>query len=1554
MGKRDDQLDQEEADFALLVAQALTGTADEFAASVAGATELVAARFSVSRIARMWGNRTRTLVRRLLGTAETAAVAAAEDTGTTLPEGWDDLPGRYDDGTLPEGIGQYVTTTEHLLRAVGDRLSEVARRELAAGLDAGEDIDQLRDRLRVAFARDGAQLGPAREQRVAQTEASRAWNTATLAAARAVTGPDRPVVKQWVTRHDAKVRASHKAVDGQIRLLAEPFSVAGVPMQTPGDPTAPAAQVCNCRCRLAVAPEMQAAAFKAKGRPRPEVLESEDNRVTTNRSTFHGTQGRPGYRRLHPSGGRAKKNRKTQHANGGWLGSDRFTEDQHRRELRWYTGSGYRDINDGLRTGEYQEFRRDELLHAVAAINDLINIQDPTTEDTTLYRKAENLRQDFSVGDEFHDRGFLSTSAREEPVSVRQSPDDPNYTFYKITVPAGAQMVSVDAVGGGGEEEEFILPPGTKFRVKRVVSSGDPAVPPTYELEVINAVNASAYGTPPAPLAQIRAAADGSFQDRITWRPEDIVVDRRASAAVTASAGEHNGAMIALVPAVQDAERLALTAPGAELASELHLTLFYLGEAADWDEEQRADLISRLQSRAPDIHEVVAGRAFGANQWNANGEDPCWVWSVSDDPDRPQHAPTLETARWAATYSLEEMHRQPAIPTQHSPWQPHVCAAYSSSPSLLNAMNQRLGPVTFDRLRVAFAGQYTDIPLGPAPEAPVTNDAEAEALSAMKPRPWHNPDDTALVYENLETGDGRVFRPRALYWGAGPWPLQYADEMLGAHQGAELAGAIFTLERDGDRIPGTGVLYPNRPAGADALTLLEEKAPLGVSVDLDDVSVEFVNRVITEDGGEEDGVVIFAAALPRASVLRLRDGSYSLTASATSGWISAGASLAHTGSYGTILTGPGGRVEASAVTRAFSHLGLRDTGARVTAAAGDPNDEENGTVVHRESSGDLLMRVTRARVRGATLVSMPAYDTARIVLVDDPSPELAASTGDEADEDLAAGGGPSAAHLQVVAFVKSSASPVGARMVSRALGMKMETARGHLARAAKAGRIVRLAPGLYVGPQHKSDEELEASASGQLDLPVEEDRDRPWDGDEAKARLLDAATVDGTVDPDRLAAGFLWRDDDADPATAGAYRLPFADVIDGELRIVAAGVYAVAAALQGARGGVDIPEADADAAKGRVESLYGRLADTFDDPSIIPPWMNDDGDHHDDEDDDGEETAAMKNLVASAWAAMQDLPPMPAAWFREPTPEELPPDSGGVHYANGRVYGWVAQRGVPHAAYPGRNLTIEKLAREGLDFSHFLRARFQLDDGSTVKVGAMTMNVGHDGDGAQCDDAVCQFDNSGTVGAIVTVGMSRGGLWFSGAGAPWLSAWDQTVFRACQPSYHLRGKRGGGWELRAVLDVPVPAHSSPLVAAVIQRSNLALAASAAVVEDMEAKLRTLSARVSGTVRDVSGQDTDTAPATTPDLPGQRPDTGPDNVRTASGARLPRSSDTDAIAVALVSSERFIDGLLAAMERRQEQRYTQARQEAERLAASVIAPARAGLPTGKTTTLEGAV
>ncbi|MGW3763783.1 hypothetical protein [Streptomyces sp. NPDC005131] len=283
----------------------------------------------------------------------------------------------------------------------------------------------------------------------------------------------------------------------------------------------------------------------------------------------------------------------------------------------------------------------------------------------------------------------------------------------------------------------------------------------------------------------------------------------------------------------------------------------------------------------------------------------------------------------AVTYAVEGTHGQPELPVQNSPWQPHVAAIYSEESWLLDVLVERLGPLTFDRIRVAFAGDHTDIPLG-TQEEPM-----AEKTAAGLPaRPWSTPDDCAIAFENQQTGDGRTFSAGALYWsGRGTWPLQYADEMLMGHQGAELASAI--------------------------------QEPLAAAV-----------------------------AAP-----------------------------------------------------------------------------------------------------------------------------VAAATSDT--------------HQRVVAYVSSSPVAVGAREVATAVEVSMSTARGHLVRAAEAGRLIRLAPGLYVGTSTLPEGEAVASA--------------------------DAA-----------------QDDDSD------------------------------------------------------------------------------------------------ELVASAWTALRETDPMPAAWFQEPTEDELPPGSGGVHYSGGRVYGWVA------------------------------------------------------------------------------------------------------------------------------------------------------------------------------------------------------------------------------------------------------------------------------------------
>ena len=106
------------------------------------------------------------------------------------------------------------------------------------------------------------------------------------------------------------------------------------------------------------------------------------------------------------------------------------------------------------------------------------------------------------------------------------------------------------------------------------------------------------------------------------------------------------------------------------------------------------------------------------------------------------------------------------------------------------------------------------------------------------------------------------------------------------------------------------------------------------------------------------------------------------------------------------------------------------------------------------------------------------------------------------------------------------------------------------------------------------------------DLPLAS-RDRPWDSSAAIGRVREfTGSEDGPSSTYRRA--FLWYDR-ANGEDFGAYKLPIADVIDGRLTTVPRGIFAAAAALQGARGGVDIPEADRPAVIRHAERYYSKM-----------------------------------------------------------------------------------------------------------------------------------------------------------------------------------------------------------------------------------------------------------------------------------------------------------------------------------------------------------------------------
>jgi len=115
------------------------------------------------------------------------------------------------------------------------------------------------------------------------------------------------------------------------------------------------------------------------------------------------------------------------------------------------------------------------------------------------------------------------------------------------------------------------------------------------------------------------------------------------------------------------------------------------------------------------------------------------------------------------------------------------------------------------------------------------------------------------------------------------------------------------------------------------------------------------------------------------------------------------------------------------------------------------------------------------------------------------------------------------------------------------------------------------------------------------DLPLA-DRDRAWDGDAAEKRVRSWAGAEDEPN-EKYRDAHVWYDaEKKDNFTA--YKLLIADVVDGRLRAVPRGVMAAGNILQGARGGIDIPDDDVARVKSHLAKYYAKMGDDA-------PWERD-------------------------------------------------------------------------------------------------------------------------------------------------------------------------------------------------------------------------------------------------------------------------------------------------------------------------------------------------------------
>ncbi len=219
----------------------------------------------------------------------------------------------------------------------------------------------------------------------------------------------------------------------------------------------------------------------------------------------------------------------------------------------------------------------------------------------------------------------------------------------------------------------------------------------------------------------------------------------------------------------------------------------------------------------------------------------------------------------------------------------------------------------------------------------------------MARRRWRGP----IVQYGVQTGDGRIIADGALSWET---PLPLAWMVTGTQHTfdgeAPQLGIIDSIETADDTgmIWATGSIDDEIEAGAELIRMLDAGTAShgvrqGVSVDMDDMAVEIIEAAPDVDEDDEDVIV------------------------------------------------------ASAVIEGLVTVAGRVRLPQLVAAAGDPLPED-GVVVWEDAQDDVVMNVTRARLRGATCVATPAFADAYISL------ETVDVEDDDGADDVTAAAGP--------------------------------------------------------------------------------------------------------------------------------------------------------------------------------------------------------------------------------------------------------------------------------------------------------------------------------------------------------------------------------------------------------------------------------------------------------------------------------------------------------------------------------------------------------------------
>lgn len=294
-------------------------------------------------------------------------------------------------------------------------------------------------------------------------------------------------------------------------------------------------------------------------------------------------------------------------------------------------------------------------------------------------------------------------------------------------------------------------------------------------------------------------------------------------------------------------------------------------------------------------------------------------------------------------------------------------------------------------------------------------------------------------------------------------------------------------------------------------------------------------------------------------------------------------------------------------------------------------------------------------------------------------------------------------------------------------------------------------------------------------------RETVFDNDDAVKRI----TAWANGDANKMREAFLYFNEQGNPLDPTMYRMPVGDIINGKLTLVFHAIYAAAALLSGAHGGLpNISDKDQEGARNVISEIYAIMAREFADNNIRAPW-----------DRSGRPGV---QLSMSQEHGMYPLNP-PKAWFEDP---QLSGKTKLTVTDEGHVFGHLAAWNECHRDVTNRECVMAPRSRHGYEPFHL--GTVVTAEGDTLNVGKIIMDTRHAAINLGYTATAIHYDNTGDEIAVIRCGEDEFGIWFSGSVVPEATPQKVAKLRRSPLSGDWRRERGA-LELTAALAVNAPA-----------------------------------------------------------------------------------------------------------------------------------------------------